>query len=107
MFEVVNVNLGKVRVHSSNNVVFPFKGIKIHHMIPSCGCAVPKIDESTSSVIVNYTAKDIPPHLVNKGQSQYKTSKDITVNYTILNDPDTTMRTIVLGFTALVYKPEK
>jgi hypothetical protein len=103
MFDINTVDLGKVRVHSFSKIMFPYQGIEIVSMEASCGCSTPTNDTNNSRIVVGYTAKPVPMHLVQKDQHDYRTSKTITVKYKILNDPDTTVRTIVLTFKAHVH----
>lgn len=88
-----HINLGVIKAHLKKEIIFVPEGNinDIVSMTSSCGCSVPK--KIDGKVVVVYTPTSVPFHLQSKGE--YKTTKNITVNY-----KDGTKD--ILSFTAIV-----
>lgn len=82
-FETKSIDFGIVKAGSKLKI--EFKGTddikEIRTIRPSCGCTSVKYDKENNKVIVNYTAGNVPQHLLNDGINHYKTTKNITVVY--------------------------
>lgn len=102
MFKVMKMHLGVIRAGNKRKIAFPYEDIvSIISMVSPCDCAIPINNIGTSEVVVDYTAKNLPIHLQEKGITQMAIEREIVVSY---NKPDGTQDVARLKFTATVIK---
>ena len=80
-----HTELGIIKVGSKKSIEFKLiqpcpPGFKIISMQSSCGCSTPIKLPGKTGVKVDYIAKPIPVHLIDKGE--YTTTKKIVVSTT-------------------------
>lgn len=87
IFEVTSKHLGTVKPGDKIDISFPYSGITIVKLEASCGCTTPVNDKANSKINVQYKAGEVPPHIKQKGKTEYTTSKTITVRYVHPDSP--------------------
>lgn len=101
MFKLNNIDLGEINV--GQNLVFGFPWddtVKFpSHIDFPCDCATVYPDLAKKEVMVNYTPKPIPIHLVQQGKTFYEVIKTITVKCAMV---DGTEQETKLIFTAKI-----
>lgn len=101
MFKLINQDLGTKIAGKELILEFPYDNIKvITRMESPCDCSIPSDIRTQNKVVVRYTPKKVPQHLVAEGKNFYKTEKNILVTYL---DSNETQRTETLTFTATIH----
>lgn len=103
MFTHTHLNVGPLLPKQKTTLEYPYNGINIISLSASCGCSNVRDVKEKSRVVVDFTANDIPPHLLDKGG--YTTEQHVIVNYTIENSVD--VQTLKLTFKAIVHDGRK
>lgn len=98
MFIYNSLLVGPLLPGQSTTLEFPYVGITILKLHPSCGCSDTFDDKEKQKVRVKYTAQEIPPQAM--GLPQITTEKFIEVVYYI-DDPNVVQR-LQLSFKATV-----
>lgn len=87
MFKLTEIDLGTVQSGKELIVEFPYDNIRlITKTIASCDCAIPSDFNKKKKIVVKFTPKAVPQHLINDGRSSYKTEKNIEVHYMTQGD---------------------
>lgn len=77
------INLGNIRVKSTNKVIFEYIGsnIKIINITVSCGCTSYKFNDTNNTIEVTYIPSPVPRHIKEAGHNEYYSNKFINVTY--------------------------
>jgi len=82
MFKTTTQALGSVKAGTKHQITFPYEDIETIHAINlGCGCTSAYNDPNIQSVVVNYTAQQVPQHLLNLSQYHYTAKKTLYVVY--------------------------
>ena len=101
MFKLTEIDLGTVHSGKELIVEFPYDNIRlITKTVASCDCAIPSDSNKTKKIVVKFTPKKVPQHLVAEGRSSYNTEKHIEVFY--MTPGDDRVKTTILKITATV-----
>lgn len=87
-FAHIFCSIPQMKVGETQNFIFPYSGITIKSMVPSCQCGVPTDDKNNSKIVVKFTAKDIPLHLKQRGILTVAKRTSLMVKYVVDSDPD-------------------
>lgn len=85
MFQLKYIDLGVIAPNIEQVLNFPYSGdIRIAKLISPCDCSIPsdnRKDKNNKSIMVHYTPKEVPAHLIFDNVGEYKADKLILVEY--------------------------
>jgi hypothetical protein len=99
--------VGPMISKQTETLEFPYYGIIIVKLEPSCGCSDTHDDKERGRVVVKYTAQDIPPQAMHK--EAVKVEKKIIVKYYVENAEQipANLQELTLTFTATVHHAKR